>query len=95
MKIKTFLMGLLIPLLLTVLVLIYMQITQKPAPATVFQHQSDALENMKSSEIDTDLVNTGAESLDAYYGNLPKNHRIIPSSVLLFLKIQKNHKRLL
>lgn len=44
-----------------------MQITQKPAPATVFQHQSDALENMKSSEIDTDLVNTGAESLDAYY----------------------------
>ncbi len=65
MKVKTFLMGLLIPLLLTALVLIYMQITQKPAPATVVQHQSDVLENMKPSEVD--ITNTGAESLEAYY----------------------------
>jgi len=67
MKVKTFLMGLLIPMLLTVLVLIYMQITQKPAPATVLQHQSDVLESMKPLEVDTDIANTGAESLDAYY----------------------------
>ena len=63
MRVKSFIIGLIIPLLLTAGFIVYL----RHAPATETQHPTDAITNVEQSKVNIESSNTTAESPDAFY----------------------------
>ncbi len=67
MKVKSFIIGLIIPLLLTAGIILYLQHAPKLAPATEIPHQKDVIANVEQPKVNAVNSNTTAENPDAFY----------------------------